>query len=145
MTPNPLKPRDRVKIPRQRPAEQDAARRTGNFAEVSLGLDEEAALCEATRCLDCPKPVCIDGCPVGIDIPGFIRLMLQLDFAGAAARIREANSLPAICGRVCPQESQCEAVCTVGKKFEPVAIGRLERFVADYEDADGDRLRRRRQ
>jgi glutamate synthase (NADPH/NADH) small chain len=137
MTPNPLKPRDRVKIPRQRPAEQAAARRMGNFSEVSLGLDEEAALREASRCLDCPKPVCIDGCPVGIDIPGFIRLLLQHDFSGAAARIREANSLPAICGRVCPQESQCEAVCTLGKKFEPVAIGRLERFVADYEDAHG--------
>ena len=130
---NPLKPRDRVKLPRQVPAEQDPARRTANFDEVCLGFDEAQALVEASRCLECRKPVCIDGCPVAVDIPGFIRLILEKDFAGALARIRETNSLPAICGRVCPQESQCEAVCTLGRKFAPVAVGKLERFVADRE------------
>jgi glutamate synthase (NADPH/NADH) small chain len=130
---NPLKPRERVKIPRQRPDEEDAARRARSFAEVSRGFDEDRARLEASRCLECRDPVCVRGCPVNVDIPGFIRLLMARDYGGAAARIREANALPAICGRVCPQESQCEAVCTVGRRFEPVAIGALERFVADWD------------
>jgi glutamate synthase (NADPH/NADH) small chain len=133
--PNPLKPRDRVKIPRQHPGEQDAHARARNFAEVSQGFDEERARLEASRCLECRDPVCVRGCPVSVDIPGFIRLLLAGDYGGAAALIRETNALPAVCGRVCPQESQCEALCTIGKRFEPLAIGKLERFVADWDAA----------
>jgi glutamate synthase (NADPH) small chain len=132
---NPLRPRDRVKIPRQGADEQDAYARARNFEEVSRGFDEERARLEASRCLECRDPVCVRGCPVNVDIPGFIRLLLAGDYPAAAARIRETNALPSICGRVCPQESQCEAVCTVGKRFEPVAIGKLERFVADRDQA----------
>jgi len=132
-TPNPLKPSERMKIPRQASLEQDALTRSGNFEEVSLGLNEERALIEAARCLDCKNPVCQEGCPVNIDIRAFIRLVSQKDYVGAVNKIREANYLPAICGRVCPQEEQCEQRCTLGKKHEPVAIGKLERFVADYE------------
>ena len=134
MLPSPrLKPAERVKIPRQAPAEQPPAQRNENFGEVCLGLDEERARLEAQRCLECPKAPCVRGCPVSVDIPGFIRRLLQGDYAAAATTIRLTNSLPAICGRVCPQESQCEALCTLGKKFPPVAIGKLERFVADRE------------
>ncbi len=132
---NALKPRDRVKIPRQHPDEQDAGARARNFEEVSKGFDEARARLEASRCLDCRDPFCVAGCPVNVDIPGFIRLLLGGDYGAAAARIREANALPAVCGRVCPQESQCEVVCTVGKRFEPLAIGKLERFVADWDAA----------
>ncbi len=130
---NPLKPSERMKIPRQHSIEQEAADRVRNFSEVSFGVDEERALTEATRCLECKNAICIEGCPVSIDIRSFIQLMLQKDYAGAVNKIREANYLPAICGRVCPQEEQCEIVCTLGKKHKPVAIGKLERFVADYE------------
>lgn len=134
--PNTLKPSERMKIPRQHSIEQNAEERNRNFNEVSFGLNEELALLEAKRCLDCKNPVCIDGCPVRIDIPGFINLIIEKDYAGAADKIREANYLPAICGRVCPQEDQCEIVCVLGKKHDPVAIGKLERFVADYEMAN---------
>ena len=113
--------------------EQDPNVRNKNFQEVNLGFTEELAKMEALRCIQCPKPVCITGCPVGIKIQEFIKLVSEGDYLGAAAKIKEDNTLPAICGRVCPQEEQCEVVCTVGKKNEPVAIGRLERFVADYE------------
>jgi len=132
---NPMKPSERMKIPRQESIEQDAVQRSRNFLEVSLGLDEARAMIESNRCLECKNPVCIEGCPVNIDIRSFIQLVMQKDYAGAVQKIREANSLPAICGRVCPQESQCEAVCTMGKKHPSVAIGKLERFVADYESA----------
>ena len=132
-TVNPLKPSERMKISRQEPVEQAPAERTTNFLEVSFGFDEDRSIVEAKRCLECKQPLCIDGCPVGIDIPGFITLVLQKDYVGAVTKIREANYLPAICGRVCPQESQCEELCVLGKKFTPVAIGKLERFVADYE------------
>jgi glutamate synthase (NADPH/NADH) small chain len=132
-TANPLKPSERMKIPRQEPIEQGAAERSANFLEVSFGFDLDRTILEAQRCLDCKKPLCIDGCPVSIDIPGFITLVLQKDYVGAANKIREANYLPAICGRVCPQETQCEELCVLGKKLTPVAIGKLERFVADYE------------
>ena len=134
---NPLKPPARVKIPRQHPHEQPAAARAANFDEVSHGLDAQHALMEASRCLECRDPACTRGCPVGVDIRGFIQHLLVKDYAGAAARIRESNALPAICGRVCPQESQCEATCTIGRKFAPVAIGLLERFVADWEAEQG--------
>lgn len=107
-----------------------------NFDEVALGYTEEQAVREAERCLQCKKTTCIDGCPVEIDIPGFIDLVKQRDFLGAVRKIKEKNALPAVCGRVCPQEDQCEKLCVLGKKFEPVAIGRLERFVADYEAAN---------
>ncbi len=134
---NPLKPSERMKIPRQESIEQAAVERSRNFLEVSFGLNVERAMVEATRCLECKNPVCTEGCPVGIDIRSFIQAILQKDYAGAVKKIREANYLPAICGRVCPQEEQCEAVCTLGKKNPAVAIGKLERFVADYEMENG--------
>jgi glutamate synthase (NADPH/NADH) small chain len=130
---NPKKPSERMKIPRQEAIEQASLERSTNFLEVSMGITEESALIEASRCLECSNAVCVEGCPVNIDIRGFIQLILQEDYVGAANKIREANYLPSICGRVCPQESQCEAVCTLGKKHPSVAIGKLERFVADYE------------
>jgi len=128
-----LSKKDRMNIPRQSMPEQDALERAQNFKEVNLGYTEELAKMEALRCLQCPKPVCIDGCPVGVKIKDFIHLVAQGDFTEAAYKIKEDNILPAICGRVCPQEEQCEQKCVVGNKNDPVAIGRLERFVADYE------------
>ena len=113
--------------------EQEPTIRNKNFGEVNLGFTEELAKLEAIRCLQCPKPTCIAGCPVGIKIQDFIKLVSEGDYLGAAAKIKEDNALPAVCGRVCPQEVQCEIKCVVGKKNEPIAIGRLERFVADYE------------
>ncbi|HDH57656.1 MAG TPA: NADPH-dependent glutamate synthase [Bacteroidetes bacterium] len=123
----------REKIPRQAMPEQDPEERRHNFNEVPYGYTPELAQIEASRCIFCKKPKCIEGCPVEIDIPAFIRLIKDGDFVGAARKIKEANALPAICGRVCPQEEQCEVVCVLGIKHEPVAIGRLERFAADYE------------
>lgn len=111
----------------------DARERIKSFQEVALGYDEKTARAEAARCLHCRKPLCVEGCPVEVPIPQFIELTAKGDFAGAISVIREKNSLPAICGRVCPQETQCESRCVLGKKGEPVAIGRLERFVADWE------------
>jgi glutamate synthase (NADPH/NADH) small chain len=134
---NPLKPPERVKIRRQHPIEQEARPRGRNFQEVSSGFDAARARQEALRCLDCRDPTCVAGCPVSVDIPGFITRLLEGDIGGAAERIRASNSLPAVCGRVCPQETQCEAVCKLGRKFEPVAIGQLERFVADQEALQG--------
>jgi len=128
-----LKPKERMKIPRAVMPEQKPEDRKRNFKEVPHGLTEEQALQEAMRCLDCPKKPCIAGCPVEVDIPGFINLILEKDYAAASRKIKETNSLPAICGRVCPQEEQCEIVCVTGKKYKPVAIGYLERFVSDYE------------
>lgn len=116
---------------------QDPKVRCNNFEEVALGYSEETAVLEASRCIHCKNSPCVEGCPVGIDIPAFIKMISERDFAGAINKIKEKNYLPAICGRVCPQESQCESKCTVGKKNEPVAIGRLERFVADWEMAQG--------
>ena len=130
---NPLKPSERMKIPRQAPIEQAADVRSHNFEEVSWGLDEERALLESTRCLECKDPVCIPGCPVNVDIRSFVQLVMQKNYVGAVNKIRETNYLPAICGRVCPQEEQCESVCTMGRKHPSIAIGKLERFVADYE------------
>ncbi|MCX5852813.1 MAG: NADPH-dependent glutamate synthase [Deltaproteobacteria bacterium] len=125
------------KVPRQKMPEQEPQMRAKNFDEVPLGYTEELALLEAGRCLHCKKPFCVDGCPVDIDIPGFIKHILEKDYIAAARKIKETNSLPAVCGRVCPQEEQCEIKCVLGKKGEPVAIGRLERFVADYERTAG--------
>lgn len=122
-----------VKAPRQEMPVQLANSRIKNFEEVPVGFDIELASIEASRCIQCKKPLCYDGCPVGIDIPAFIKLIGEGDFIGAARKIKESNSLPAVCGRVCPQEDQCEKVCIVGKKSLPVSIGYLERFVADYE------------
>ena len=125
--------KERMKVPRVAMPEQKPEERRHNFQEVPFGLSEKLALQEASRCLDCPKKPCVAGCPVEVDIPGFINLVLEKDYAAAARKIKETNSLPAICGRVCPQEEQCEIVCVTGKKGRPVAIGYLERFVADYE------------
>ena len=119
--------------PRHRMPEQDAVLRIRSFAEVSYGFDHELAVAEAERCLACEKPRCIDGCPVGVDIPGFIAQVKEGDFVGAARTIKQRNALPAICGRVCPQDEQCEKVCLLAKKDDPVAVGALERFAADFE------------
>jgi glutamate synthase (NADPH) small chain len=125
------------KIPRQPMPEQPPEVRRHNFEEVPYGYPEETALIEASRCIQCKKPKCVLGCPVSIDIPAFILKIVEKDFVGAIAKIKEANMLPAICGRVCPQETQCEELCILGKKGEPVAIGRLERFLADWEREQG--------
>jgi glutamate synthase (NADPH/NADH) small chain len=130
--------KDRLKIPRQPMPEQDPKVRARNFDEVPLGFTPETAKTEALRCITCKNPACVQGCPVEVNIPGFIALVMEGDFIGAAKKIKATNALPAVCGRVCPQEVQCEAQCVRGKKAEPVAIGRLERFVADYERSTGE-------
>jgi len=112
---------------------QDAQKRKNNFSEVATGLTEELALEEAERCLNCKKPLCVAGCPVGINIPKFIQLIKEKKYLEAAAAIKEDNLLPSVCGRVCPQENQCEEACVLSKKGNPIGIGYLERFVADYE------------
>jgi len=126
-------------IPQQRTAmpQRDPKERARNFSEVACGYRLEDALNEAERCLLCPDPACVAGCPVSIDIPGFIRRISARDFRGAYDTITATNLLPAICGRVCPQESQCEGVCPVGETLEPVAIGHLERWVGDLAIAEG--------
>ena len=115
---------------------QDAAVRARNFKEVALGYTPEIAVAEAQRCLNCKNRPCVEGCPVNISIPEFISKVKESDFEGAYNIISQSSSLPAVCGRVCPQETQCESKCTLGIKFEPVGIGRLERFVADYHNAN---------
>ena len=130
--PKPKIKKEAVPIPKQKP---EVRRR--NFNEVALGYTEEQAREEANRCLQCPKPQCIQGCPVEIEIPAFIKLLREGKFEEAIAKIKEKNSLPAICGRVCPQEEQCQKFCVVGKVGEPVSIGRLERYLADWERAKG--------
>jgi glutamate synthase (NADPH/NADH) small chain len=137
MSNNPLPNRDRMKIARQQMPEQDAHERARNFLEVNLGLPEALAKIEAQRCIECAKPTCISNCPVGVDVRKFLDLILAGDYLGAAAKIRQDNALPAVTGRVCPQEDQCEGGCVLGKKGSPLAIGYLERFVADYEQAVG--------
>jgi homotetrameric NADPH-dependent glutamate synthase len=131
--PGPRLPKNIKTIPPQRAPmpSQPAEVRAHNFKEVNLGLDLEGALHEAERCLRCKKPRCVPGCPVGIDIPGFISALARKDIKQSYQILKSSNALPAVCGRVCPQESQCEATCVVSAKFQPVAIGRLERFVAD--------------
>ena len=134
-----LSKKERMKIERQLMPEQDAILRSTNFREVNLGLTEQLAFIEAERCLQCPKPYCIDGCPVRVNIPRFIEFLTQGDITGAAESLLDDNALPCVTGRVCPQETQCEQVCLRGKTGKPVAIGYLERFVADWagEHADG--------
>ncbi len=131
------KAESRKSIPRQSMPEQEPEIRKRNFQEVPLGLTMEQAMAEASRCIQCKKPGCIEGCPVSVDIPGFIDLIAKGDLTGAIRNLWSKNSLPAICGRVCPQEIQCEGVCILGKKGDPVAIGNLERFAADYERMHG--------
>ncbi len=131
----PRKKKER--IPRQAMPVRTAEDRVQDFNEVALGFNAELAQIEAKRCLQCPKQPCVDGCPVSVDITGFIHLIVEGDFLGAARKIKETNLLPAVCGRVCPQEEQCEQLCVVAKIDKPVAIGRLERFVADYEREQG--------
>ena len=149
-----------ARLPRQHMPEQDAQERGRNFDEVALGFTAELAVAEASRCLQCKRPKCVAGCPVGIDIPGFLALVRERKLVEAAALVRDRNSLPAICGRVCPQETQCEGLCVLGRKAgrdpsagsgralhkvadlsrahgaraqsQPVAVGRVERFVGDY-------------
>jgi glutamate synthase (NADPH/NADH) small chain len=132
-----LTAKQRMSIPRQSMPEQEAVERRANFYEVALGLTPEMAIQEAERCLQCKKAFCVDGCPVEVPIPEFILALRSGDMREAARILKSKNNLPAICGRVCPQETQCEIRCTLGKKHEPVAIGRLERYVADWELGEG--------
>lgn len=129
------------RIPRVPVREQDPAVRAHNFDEVCYGYSREEALLEATRCLNCKNPRCVSACPVGLKIPVFISKLVENDIPGAAAVIAEDSSLPAVCGRVCPQETQCEGSCILGVKGEPVAIGKLERFVADYSRSHPEEIR----
>jgi glutamate synthase (NADPH) small chain len=135
--PNPLTPRERMKILRHPMPEQEPAQRARNFTEVNLGLESEVARQEAMRCLSCKSQHCFSACPVGVKVRDFIELVVAGDYLGAAAKIREDNVLPAVTGRVCPQEKQCEGACILGNRGESVAIGHLERFVADYERSVG--------
>ena len=125
-------PQERTPIPEQKPEV-----RVTNFTEVALGYSEDNALLESERCLMCPEQPCIPGCPVEIDIPGFIAEIAKRDYRGAYDILTDANLLPAICGRVCPQEDQCEGLCTVGDTLEPVAVGRLERWIGDLAVKEG--------
>ena len=125
------------KIPRQKMPEQEPLVRAKNFQEVPYGLTPELAMKEAERCIQCKDPRCMQGCPVEIDIPGFIKHIKEGEFEASIRLLWEKNALPAVCGRVCPQEVQCEGLCIIGKKDEPVAIGNLERFAADYQRAHG--------
>ncbi|MDR3710104.1 MAG: NADPH-dependent glutamate synthase [Capsulimonadaceae bacterium] len=136
---NPLPPKERLQIVRQSMPEQDPLKRAHNFEEVNLGFTDELALQEATRCLGCGKPRCVQGCPVGVKIAEFVDLIVAKDYLGAAAKIREDNVLPAVTGRVCPQEEQCEGSCLLAHRAgsSSLGIGYLERFVADYERTTG--------
>lgn len=129
--------KERMKIPRHPMPEQDPLERARNFLEVPLGFTAEMAVEEAERCLQCKIPKCVEGCPVNVKIPEFILHTAMGNFELAAQKLKENNALPAVCGRVCPQEDQCEVVCTIGARVEPVAIGRLERFIADWERNSG--------
>jgi len=130
--------KERMKISRQKMPEREADVRNRDFREVNCGLDTDAAVTESQRCWDCANPGCVSGCPVSIDIPSFIKLIEKADFSASIQKIKETNSLPAICGRVCPQETQCEAVCNLKKATGvPVAIGNLERFISDIERQRG--------
>ncbi len=124
---------NRVPMPKQEP--QVRAR---NFNEVALGYTAEQAIAEVNRCIQCPKRACVDGCPVEIDIPDFIEALRVSNMREAVRILKSKNSLPGICGRVCPQETQCEDTCSLAKKAAPIAIGRLERYVADWELEQGE-------
>ncbi len=133
----PLTKRERMKMSRVEMLERDAAERSRSFEEVNLGFTAEMAKLEAMRCLECAKPKCVAGCPVGIQIDKFLRLVADGQIGAAAEVILRDNLLPAICGRVCPQENQCEGACVLAKKERPIAIGHLERYVADYVRSEG--------
>jgi len=137
-----MKPKERLAIPRQHPKELDPKERITNFKEVTQGYDEETAVLEANRCLQCKKPGCRDGCPIHNDIPGFIALLRERRFEEAYWKVRETSTMPAVCSRVCPHEFQCEGGCVRGKKGEPVAIGMLERFLTDWMVANGRNMHR---
>jgi glutamate synthase (NADPH/NADH) small chain len=131
-------PKDRMKQARQKMPERSADERNKDFQEVNLGLTQDMAQAEARRCLDCANPQCVAGCPVSIDIPSFVKLIERGEFLAAAWKLKDTNSLPAICGRVCPQETQCEELCAMKKATGvPVAIGNLERFASDFERLSG--------
>ena len=132
-----IKEKKKLKLERVPMPKQSHFERIKNFDEVALGYPAAAAVEEASRCLDCKKPLCNQGCPVGIDIRGFIEHIVAGDFGAGIKKIKETNALPAVCGRVCPQEEQCEKTCVLGNKKAPIAIGRLERFLADWEAARG--------
>ena len=119
---------------------QAPAVRAHNFSEVALGYDMQMAVEEANRCIQCRRPLCVTGCPVQVRIPEFIKALREGNMWQAVEYLKDHNSLPAICGRVCPQETQCEQLCVLGRRGEPVAIGRLERFVADWEREQGVRV-----
>ncbi len=127
------KPKTKIDLNRVDMPRQDPKIRAKNYNEVALGYTEEMALQEASRCIQCPKRPCVNGCPVNVDIPEFIKALRDKNMPEAVRILKSKNSLPAICGRVCPQETQCEEVCTLGKKGAPIAIGRLERYVADWD------------
>ena len=135
-----MKNKDRTALERVRMTEQDPLKRNTDFTEVNVGLSAEEAVAEARRCLDCVNPTCISGCPVGINIPKFIKKIEAGDFLESARVLKETNALPAVCGRVCPQEVQCEQACFYTQKLKkpPVAIGYLERFSADFEQDSGE-------
>jgi glutamate synthase (NADPH/NADH) small chain len=135
--PNTIPNKERMKMPRQHMPEREALERSHSFEEVNLGFRPDLATEEALRCLACAKPTCTSGCPVAVKVKEFVALIIEGDYLGAAAKIREDNVLPAITGRVCPQEEQCEGDCLMAKRVEPLAIGHLERFVADYERQTG--------
>lgn len=128
-----LTKKERMQIPKNPMPEQDPAERVKNFSEVNLGFSEEIAKLEADRCIRCKKPLCVAGCPVEVKIPDFIKMVSEGNYKEAAKILKEDNALPAVCGRVCPQEDQCEAVCVLSKKYNAVGIGYLERWVADWE------------
>jgi glutamate synthase (NADPH/NADH) small chain len=130
--PKPKIKKEAVEMPKQKPKE-----RVKNFSEVALGYDEAKALEEANRCLQCVKPQCVSGCPVEVPIPEFIKCLREKKYAEAIAKIKTKNALPAVCGRVCPQEEQCQVNCVVGRIGQPVSIGRLERYLADWEREHG--------
>jgi len=129
---------EKIKPHKTKMREQPAKERVKNYREVPYGYNPEEAVLEAKRCIQCKKPTCIGGCPVEIDISAFVKAIAEGDFRKSIKILKERNVLPAVCGRVCPQETQCEQVCVLAKKFEPVAIGRLERFVADWEASQGE-------
>ena len=130
--PKPKLQKEAVQMPKQKPEV-----RRHNFGEVAIGYSEEQALAEANRCLQCPKPKCVSGCPVEVEIPAFIKFIREGNYDASVKKVKEKNSLPAVCGRVCPQEEQCQKQCVVGKAGDPISIGRLERFVADWERQRG--------
>jgi glutamate synthase (NADPH) small chain len=137
MSNNPLPNKERAKLPRQRMPEQDAQVRAGNFLEVNTGFTSDQAHQESIRCIECNKPGCVTKCPVSVDVRAVMDFIVKGDYLGAAAKVREDNALPAITGRVCPVEDQCESGCVLGKKGEPIGIAYLERFVADWERSSG--------